>query len=89
MSGIIFDPNFLKTDKIANDDADWYEVSFENFDIRGLVYEENQVLLLGAFHGMEWMTTGIILKFFKKLCLHIKNNEKSSKLLELYKVLIN
>lgn len=44
MSGIIFDPNFLKTDKIANDDADWYEVSFENFDIRGLVYEENQVL---------------------------------------------
>ncbi len=44
MSGKIFDPNFLKTDKVADDSVDWYEVSFENFDIRGLVYEENQVL---------------------------------------------
>lgn len=38
--------------------------------------EKNQILWLGAFHGMEWITGVIILKFFKKLCYHIKNNEK-------------
>ncbi len=44
MSGKVFDPNFLKTDKIATENVDWYEVTFEKFDIRGLIYEENQVL---------------------------------------------
>ena len=38
--------------------------------------EKNQVLWLGAFHGMEWITGVIILKFFKNLCYHIKNGEK-------------
>lgn len=38
--------------------------------------EKNQVLWLGAFHGMEWITGVIILKFFKNLCYHIKNDEK-------------
>lgn len=33
------------------------------------------VLLTAAFHGMEWITSLILLKFSDELCMHIKNGE--------------
>ena len=70
ISSILENFNFVSCKKIGK------SVLGKNLISLSIGYEENQVLLLGAFHGMEWMTAGIILKFFKKLCLHIKNNEK-------------
>lgn len=44
MIGKIYDSNLLKNDKISDDAADWYEVSFEKFDIYGLVDEKDGIL---------------------------------------------
>ncbi len=37
--------------------------------------EENMVLFACAFHGMEWLTALVILKFFDTLCGYIHNHE--------------
>lgn len=37
---------------------------------------KNMVLLACAFHGMEWLTSLIILKFLDTLCSHIHNNNQ-------------
>ena len=44
MSNTIYDPNFLQTDKVSEDAVDWYEVSFDTFDIYGLDCENNGIL---------------------------------------------
>lgn len=44
MSGKIYDQNLLKNDKVIDDVVDWYDVSFENFDIYGLVPENDGIL---------------------------------------------
>ena len=50
--------------------------------------EKRQVLWLGSFHGMEWITGAIILKFFKNLCYHIKNEEDYDILISLLNKII-
>lgn len=42
MTGKIYDPNFLE--QFKENDADWYEVCPENFEIYGLVPEKNGIL---------------------------------------------
>jgi len=44
MGGKIYDENFLSRDKAENDEADWYEVNSENFDIYGLIPEKEGLL---------------------------------------------
>lgn len=34
-----------------------------------------QVLLAGAFHGMEWITSALLLKFTEEVCNAVKNGE--------------
>ena len=43
MGNKIFDPNFLQTDKAAEDTVDWYEVSFDAFDVYGLVRDGDEI----------------------------------------------
>lgn len=44
MNGKIYDNNFLKNDIAADGTADWYEVTAENFDIYGLLTENDGIL---------------------------------------------
>lgn len=44
MHGKIYDQNMLRVEKADNDFVDWYEVTSDNFDIYGLVPENDGVL---------------------------------------------
>ena len=44
MNGKIYDQNMLRVEKADNDFVDWYEVTSDNFDIYGLVPENDGVL---------------------------------------------
>lgn len=35
------------------------------------------ILWLGAFHGMEWLTTLVLFKFFDEICFYIQGGENS------------
>ena len=37
---------------------------------------KEQVLFVGAFHGMEWLTSMVLLRFAKNVCESIKNKSK-------------
>ncbi len=44
MNGKIYDENFLKNDKVAEETADWYEMPCAMFDIYGILPENNGLL---------------------------------------------
>lgn len=67
---ILEDFNFVKCKKIGESILNKHLMSLS------VGCEKRQILMLGAFHGMEWMTSLILLKFFKELCSRIKDKEK-------------
>ena len=44
MGNKIYDPNFLQTDQVAEDTVDWYEISFDAFDLYGLICDGDGIL---------------------------------------------
>lgn len=74
-----------KREKLINDlDLNYEFVEVETFaksvclrDIKSLQIgnKSNMVLWVGAFHGMEWLTSFLLLKFLKNLCVSIKSEK--------------
>ena len=44
MGNKIYDPNFLQTDQVAEDTVAWYEISFDAFDLYGLICDGDDIL---------------------------------------------
>ena len=60
MSNTIYDPNFLQTDQAPEDGVDWYEVSFDTFDIYGLICEDDGILARRIPHSIaEAVSRGV------------------------------
>lgn len=75
-----------KREKLINDlDLNYEFVKVETFaksvclrDIKFLQIGNRNymVLWVGAFHGMEWLTSFLLLKFLKNLCTNIKSEKR-------------
>ena len=75
-----------KREKLINDlDLNYEFVKIETFaksvclrDIKSLQIgnKNNMVFWVGAFHGMEWLTSFLLLKFLKNLCDSIKSEKR-------------
>jgi g-D-glutamyl-meso-diaminopimelate peptidase len=47
-----------------------------DIDLLRLGNDKSAVLWAGAFHGMEWLTSLVLLKFVSAICEHIKRGER-------------
>ena len=71
-----------KRERLINDlDLNYEFVKVETFAqsvcLRDIKYlqignKKNMALWVGAFHGMEWLTSFLLLKFLKNICVNIK-----------------
>ena len=60
MGNTIYDPNFLQTDTAEEDAVDWYDVSFDSFDIYGLVCDGDDILARRMPHQIaETVSRGV------------------------------
>ncbi len=72
--GIISD--FLEKYDFLNHGIIGKSLCGRNIDFLRLGSNSKMVLWAGAFHGMEWLTSLVLLKFIKKVCEEIKNERK-------------
>ena len=69
IGGLLIDYGFISRDTIGESRCS------RPIDMLCIGNRDKQVLLAGAFHGMEWLTTSLLLRFFNDICSAVKNGE--------------